>query len=237
MKRVRLGKHWTKATVSQLCYGTGAMPRYQDSHKLLLKAYDLGVNFWDTADCYGTQKIVGLAAKKVGRENVIIQTKNDAFTRAEAKAIANKSFRELDTDYIDILLLHHIHTYEEWKQRQPAWNYLQELKASGKVKYIGFSSHSSPEAVSKAPKEVEVILASIHENYIDHGTKQEMLAAIEKQSKQGKGIISMKVLGAGKNTKDYVKRIKEAKRYNFIHSYNIGMKSLSDLKKNAALFK
>jgi len=229
MKIVKLGKNWTN--VSQLCYGTGALPRYIDSHKLLLKAYDLGVNFWDTADCYGTQKMVGLAQKKVGRENVVIQTKNDAFTKEEAKAIANKSFRELDTKYIDIMLLHHIITHEEWLQRQGAWNYLQELKDKGKVKYIGFSTHSSPEAVEKAPKEVDVILASIHPNYIDHGTKPEMLKAIEKQSKKGKGIIAMKLLGAGKDA------IKEAKSYKFIHSYNMGMKTLSDLKKNVAEFK
>jgi len=236
MKKVRLGKHWTRTTVSELCYGTGALSRYKDDHGLLIKAFKLGVNFWDTADCYGTENMVGKAAQKVGRENVIIQTKTDAYTKAEAKKTTNESLKELQTSYIDILLLHHIHTYEEWEKRQPAWNYLQELKDKGIVKYIGFSSHSSPEAVSKAPKEVDIILASIHENYIDNGTKQEMLTALEKQYKKGKGIIAMKILGAGKDVKSYKERIKEVRRYKFIHTCNIGMKTSSNLTRNVKLF-
>ena len=223
-----------KLKVSRLCFGTVRMKK--DDVNLLVIAYKNGVNFWDTADCYGTENMVGKAAQKVGRENVVIQTKTDAYTKAEAKKSTAKSLKELQTPYIDILLLHHIHTYEEWEKRQSAWNYLQELKDKGIVKYIGFSTHSSPKAVRKAPKEVEIILASIHENYIDHGTKQEMLEALEKQHKRGKGIIAMKVLGAGKHAKEYEKRIKEARRYKFLHSYNIGMKTSSDLTRNVRLF-
>ena len=236
MRYTRLGRHFTKANVSTLCYGTGALSRYVDDHGLLVKAFKLGINFWDTADCYGTEWMVGKALQKVGRENVIVQTKTDAWTKTEAKKTVAKSLKELQTHYIDILLLHHIHTYDEWLKRQPAWNYLQELKENGIVKHIGFSTHSTPEAVRKAPKEVDIILASIHENYIDHGTKQEMLKAIEKQYNKGKGIISMKVLGAGKDAKDYIKRINAVKRLKFIHAHNIGMKTLSDLRRNIKLF-
>ena len=108
-------------------------------------------------------------------------------------------------------------------------------KARGIIKKnIGFSTHSSPEAVKKAPKDVDIILASINEKYIDHGTLPEMLSALKKQ--KSKGIIAMKLLGAGKHVKEYAKRMKFATSLKFVDSYNVGMANEKDLRQNVKYF-
>lgn len=228
MKSVKITN--TKLKVSKLCYGTGPGKKIKNLYNLLLKSYDLGVNFWDTADCYGTEKIVGEAAKKVGRENVVIQTKIDAWTATDARKQIKAALRNLNTEYIDIMLLHHVHTPEEWKRRQGAFKELQKWKDKGIIKYIGFSTHSSPTVVENAPKEVDIILASIDENHLDHGTKEQMLKALKKQ--RNKGIIAMKVLGAGQHVNEYKKRMRFAKGLSYADCLVIGMLNEKELKQN-----
>ena len=230
MKYMRLPN--TKLNVSRLCFGTGQLSdKNPDDVNLLVKAYKLGVNFWDTADCYNTERTVGKAMKKIGRENIIVQTKTDAETAEEAGKSIKTSLKRLQTHYIDSVLLHHIHTPDEWKTRQPAFKQLLKFKKKGIIKAVGFSTHSSPTAIKNAPKQVDIILASINEKFIDHGTQQEMLSALKKQ--KSKALLAMKILGEGRDVKEYKKRMDFADKLPFICSLVIGMKNLKELKQNA----
>ena len=69
---------------------------------------DLGVNFFDTADAYGTERLVGQAIKAIPREQVVVSTKyHAAGVSADRIATAiDTSLSELDTEYIDVFQLH-----------------------------------------------------------------------------------------------------------------------------------
>jgi len=216
--------------VSRLCYGTG-LSRYH-GHRLLVTAYKkYGINFWDTADCYGTQKDVGKALKEVGRDNVAIMTKIDSTTETGARNKIKIALKEMKTKYLDIVLLHGIQGMADFARRKPALKVLLNYKNKGIIKAVGFSTHSSPKAVLKAPKEIDVILASISEARIDRGTKEEMIAALKSQ--KHKGIIAMKVFGAGKHIHEYKKRMNFAIKHKFIDALNIGMTNEREIKQNA----
>ena len=77
MEYLAYGK--TGLEISRLCFGAGRIKDTCDTieagSKLILKALDEGVTFWDTAEGYGTQPHLGEAVRQIRREEVVIQTK------------------------------------------------------------------------------------------------------------------------------------------------------------------
>src|SRR5690554_4799580 len=114
MQRAVLGA--TGIEVSKLCFGTGTSGWNGRSNQsalgvrgladLLHYVYDLGVTFWDTADQYGTHAHVKEALKRIERSRVVIASKTCAEDAATAQSDIERFLREMDTDYIDIVLLH-----------------------------------------------------------------------------------------------------------------------------------
>ena len=81
------------------------------SINLIKTALDLGVNFFDTANVYGTEKILGKAIKNVSRDQIVISTKHQIQQKIKFSSIdiisgIENSLKELKTDYIDIFHLH-----------------------------------------------------------------------------------------------------------------------------------
>ena len=112
--RVKLGP--AQVEVSRLAMGTGTNGYGGSSNQtrklglsgvadLLQAAYDQGITFWDAADQYGTHPHLREGLKRVSREKVTILTKTRASTEKEMRADLDRFRRELNTDYIDILLL------------------------------------------------------------------------------------------------------------------------------------
>lgn len=115
-------------------------------------ALECGINFFDHADIYGkgeSEIIFGHALKELGidRESIIIQSKcgidqvDNTFNFSKEYIInsVNGILDRLQTDYIDILLLHRADALVEPKQVSEAFDY---LKKSGKVRHFGVSNHS-----------------------------------------------------------------------------------------------
>jgi aryl-alcohol dehydrogenase-like predicted oxidoreductase len=96
--RVRLGR--TGLSVSSLCFGTGYMGgSIPAGVRLLTRAYELGVTFWDTSDDYGTHPHVSRALREVGRDRVAVATKTYASTAT-----------------VDIFLLHAVADVAIWRR-------------------------------------------------------------------------------------------------------------------------
>ncbi len=149
----------TGLKVSRLCLGTmnfGPYASEDDSHAMMDRALDLGINFFDTADVYGwktgegvTEQIVGRwFAKGAGRrQQVVIATKvygrmgrgpNDQ--RLSAKHIREAcegSLRRLQVDYIDVYQMHHVDRETPWDE---IWQAMDVLVGQGKVLYVGSSN-------------------------------------------------------------------------------------------------
>lgn len=137
----------TAMNTSKIVYGcmggSGAFgpQEEQDSLQALRSAYDVGINFFDTAEMYAngySEQLLGRALGDV-REKIIISTKVSPhhLAPAELKAACERSLRNLNTSYIDLYLLH-------WPNREvplaDSIGTLKELQQSGKIRYYGVSN-------------------------------------------------------------------------------------------------
>ena len=131
------------------CMRIAALPQ-QAIATLLHTALDAGINFFDHADIYGggqsERKFAeALAMTPRVRETMIIQTKCGIrkgmfdFSKAHILEAVDGSLHRLQTDYIDVLLLHRPDTLMEPEEVAEAFTHLQE---SGKVKYFGVSNQN-----------------------------------------------------------------------------------------------
>lgn len=114
--------------------------------------FELGVNHIETARGYGTSEYqMGKFLPSLPRDSFILQTKIAPAETPEAFLEAfETSMAALKLDYVDLLSIHGINnelTFQNALKSMPA---LQQLKAEGRVRHIGFSTHGSPELVLRA---------------------------------------------------------------------------------------
>jgi aryl-alcohol dehydrogenase-like predicted oxidoreductase len=150
MEYTTLGITGLKVSVAGLgCGGPSRLGMRNDSQSadkavaLVKQAIDLGVNFLDTAQNYGTEPIVGKAIAGVPRDRLVISTKktlppsDHPSPQAEVVKGLEESLTLLGTDYIDVYHLHGVEPkdYEVAKHRlMPA---MRRLKEQGKIRFIG----------------------------------------------------------------------------------------------------
>lgn len=182
----------TNLKVSQValgCMRIGAKS-VEEVEVLVKEALDQGINFFDHADIYGggkSEEIFGEVLKRNPelREQMIIQTKcaiipgkRYDFSKEHIITSVNDSLKRLQTDYIDILLLHRPDALCDPVEVAQAFD---ELYQAGKVKYFGVSNHTSGqiELLKKYVKQPIVInqlqLSIIHSVLIDAGMNMNMV--------------------------------------------------------------
>jgi aryl-alcohol dehydrogenase-like predicted oxidoreductase len=238
--RVRLGP--MKVEVSRLAQGSGTNGVGGSSNQtrklgvqgladLFSAAYDQGVTFWDCADQYGTHPHVRLALKKVAREKVTILTKTRASTEKEMRADIDRFRRELGTDYLDILLLHCM-TDGNWpEQKKGAMAVISEAKAKGIVRTHGTSCHTL-EALKTAAASpwVEVDLARINPAKVAMDSEVDTVIGVLRQMKAaGKGVIGMKILGAGRLRTEVDKSLQFALSLDCVDAFTIGSEGRTEM--------
>jgi NDP-hexose 2,3-enoyl reductase len=157
MEYTHLGR--SGLSVSRLCLGTmnfGPHATEADSHTIMDRALEQGINFFDTANVYGWKKGEGWTEQIVGRwfaqgggrrEKVVIATKlygsmsdwpNDTFLSARNIISACEgSLRRLQVDHIDLYQMHHIDLETPWDE---IWQAMETLVRQGKVIYVGSSN-------------------------------------------------------------------------------------------------
>jgi len=233
---VTLGK--TGIKVSRLAMGTGTNGyRYRSDQTdklgigglsdLLHAAYDHGVNFWDSADQYGTHPHLKHALKAIPREKVVILTKTHATTADEMKDDLDRFRKEIGSDYLDIVLLHMM-TDSDWpEEKQGAMEVLDKARQDGIVRAHGVSCHTLRALEAAANSDwVQVDLARINpagaSMDADVPTVEKVL---RRMHKDGKGVIGMKIFGAGRLRN----RVDECLQYvvglDFVDAFTIGQES------------
>jgi uncharacterized protein len=170
-----------------------------------------GINFFDTAQCYRTYPYIREALKGTNFQPVISSKSLDPSANEMAFAI-EEARRALDRDVIDIFLLHEVRNDPDFSNRAGAWEQLQEAKLKGIVKAIGVSTHHVDVAEKMANiAECDVLFPLINIESLGirsengFGTKEDMAAAIERNSALGKGIFAMKAFGGGNLVRNYKK--------------------------------
>lgn len=145
--------------VSPLCLGTmnfGPETSEADSHAIMDRALELGINFFDTANVYGASKGPGTTETIVGnwfaqgsgrREKVVLATKvygrmgvwpnESRLSARHIRDACEESLRRLQTDHIDLYQMHHIYRPAPWEE---IWQAFETLVQQGKVLYVGSSN-------------------------------------------------------------------------------------------------
>ncbi len=151
MRYTRLG--FTGLKVSEICLGTmtfGQATDETDAQKMVDRAWDEGINFFDTADTYGggrSEQILG-AALGARRKDAVVATKffnptgtginQSGVSRAHILDAIDASLARLRTDYVDVYYVHHLDIETTTEEMLRA---LDDLVRCGKVRYIACSNY------------------------------------------------------------------------------------------------
>ncbi|TAX63665.1 aldo/keto reductase [Rhizobium ruizarguesonis] len=159
MKTTRLGK--TGLEVSRICFGCMSFGKQTDERPWVLgleearplykRAWDAGVNFFDTANVYAqgtSEEITGVLLKELApRQEIVLATKvfgrmrpgpnGQGLSRAAILTEIDNSLRRLGTDYVD---LYQIHRFDPFTPVEETMQALNDVVRAGKARYIGASS-------------------------------------------------------------------------------------------------
>jgi len=122
----------------------------EDAAKIVSKAIDRGINYFDVAPLYGNaQEILGPALQPY-RKNVFLACKTLKRTKKDAQKDLEDSLKKLKTDYFDLYQFHSVTTIKEVEEIMGpggAIEACEKAREKGMVKYIGFSAHSEEAAI------------------------------------------------------------------------------------------
>ncbi|WP_447979536.1 aldo/keto reductase [Candidatus Nitrospira bockiana] len=157
MQYVHLGRSGLK--VSRLCLGCmnfGPEASEAESFRIMDRALEHGINFFDTANVYGwkvgegvTEQIMGRWFMQAGgrREKVVLATKvygrmgdwpnQSRLSAVHIRRACEDSLRRLKTDFIDLYQMHHIDRETPWEE---IWQAMEQLHREGKIVYAGSSN-------------------------------------------------------------------------------------------------
>jgi predicted aldo/keto reductase-like oxidoreductase len=217
---VELGK--TGVKVSRLAQGTGYNGHDHSSEqtragkasfdRLLHHALDNGISFLDMADLYGSHPFVEEVVKGIPRSKLTMLSKiwptkaNWVTPSGGAKAEVDRFRKELNTDYLDVCLIHCMQNTKWPKQFERIRDELSELKDKGTVRAVGVSCHDlGALKVAAEHPWVDVIFARVNhkcgKEYYCDGSLEEVTSTLRTARKNGKSVVGMKIFGAGKLVK------------------------------------
>jgi predicted aldo/keto reductase-like oxidoreductase len=209
---VDLGK--TGLKVSRLAMGMGTNGWNHQSNqtriglekfKLMVQAgFERGIRFLDTADTYGSHPFAKEALKMMPREELTLMTKIwtdnlDWHPLQPVDQMIDRIRKELDTDYLDIVLLHCMSNARWTEDKKRFMDGLSEAKSKGLIKKVGFSAHDIGALQAGVSNDwPDVVLARINNKEIRmDGAPDKILSLLEIAANNGKGVLGMKIFGCG----------------------------------------
>jgi aryl-alcohol dehydrogenase-like predicted oxidoreductase len=210
----------TGLKVSPLCLGTmnfGPQTSEADAFRIMDRALDLGINFFDTANVYGKKPGEGVTEQIIGRwfaqgpkgdrrDRVVLATKvygkmgggpnQSGLSALHIRRACEDSLRRLQVDHIDLYQMHHVDRGTPWEE---IWQAMELLVQQGKVVYVG-SSNFAGWHIARASEEARrrglLGLASEQSKYslLERTVELEVIPACQAY---GLGLIPWSPLGAG----------------------------------------
>lgn len=199
--------------VSLLGMGAMRLPETEDGQinepeaiDIIRSAIDAGINYVDTAFGYHNGKSEGLVGKALRdgyREKVLLADKMPIWLAKDEehmKEMFQTQLERLDTDYIDMYLVHSVNK-PNWKRikKLNLMPFLEEMKAAGKIKHIGFSFHDSYEFFEEVLDSYPWEFCQIQLNYMDKDI-QAGVKGLKLAAEKGLSVIIMEPLKGGKLT-------------------------------------
>ncbi len=157
---------------------------------VITRAADMGINYFDTSRNYSSgqnERMVG-AALGAKRKDVFLSSKCDQKTGAGILAELETSLKELNTDHLDVWLLHGLGTAAQITDDMVEAQ--RKAKQQGKVRFIGVSTHTLPAIVDRV---IEAKLEVVQAQY-NFASAAEWGPALDKLNQAGVGLVAMKVM-------------------------------------------
>ena len=174
------------------------------TEKEILEAYRAGVNYFDTAYIYpGSEAALGeILARNGIREKVNIATKLPQYmvkNRNSAEKYFAEELSRLRTDRVDYYLMHMLTDVSQWERLKGLGiiDWIEEKKASGLIRNIGFSYHGDTAKFLKILEDYDWDFCQIQYNYLDE-TSQAGVAGLKAAAERGIPVIIMEPLRGGK---------------------------------------
>jgi predicted aldo/keto reductase-like oxidoreductase len=198
------GKTGEKLTVIGQAGGRFPLCTFEEAKAVTLRAYDLGINYFDNARSYwgGRSEEVFGAVLPPFRKEVFITSKSNTRTRKEAEAELHTSLKTMKTDYLDLWQIHSVKSDEDLEAifaPGGAIEAFEAAKKAGKCRFIGFTGHHDPAAHLKMMqlyKDFDTTFMPLHPadpSYLSFEEK-----ALPEARKQNLGIQAMKSLANAK---------------------------------------
>lgn len=210
----------TGVKVTRLAQGTGFNGSARSSahtrlgekafHSLIRHDIDHGITFMDAADLYGSHPYLRNALRGVPREKYTVLTK--LWPRTEfwnnysggARAEVDRFRKEFNTDFLEVVLIHCLMNDRWTSEMKRTMDEMAEMKEKGAVKAIGVSCHHfGALQLAAASPWTDVLLVRINnvgKAAAMDASVEEVVPVIKQAKAAGKGIIGMKIFGAGKLT-------------------------------------
>ena len=193
MRQITLGS--TGITVPQNAFGALPIQRVSTEMavKLLRRAYEGGMRFFDTARAYSDSEVKVGEAFDGMREKVFIATKTGAKTPEEVRAQVETSLKNLRTDYIDIYQFHCADQCYRPGDGTGMYECMEELKKEGKIRHIGITAHK----LYIAEEAVESGRYETLQYPFSYLSSEKEIALVKKCKEANMGFIAMKGLAGG----------------------------------------
>ena len=207
-----LGKTGLKLPV--LGYGGAALPKmwgnplsHEDRVEVVRYAYDRGVRYFDTSPVYADSEAILGEALKDRRREVCLVTKIETTKPEEVRKSVEQSLKALQTDYLDIALIHGTPGLQQMSVEQAMRIHaeLVKLRQEGVTRFVGFSAHGYFDKALALIASGGFDQCMLSYGYIPRGYDQIWSArlttlrdaCVAKAHDLGMGIVAMKVVGAG----------------------------------------
>ncbi|MBO7091169.1 MAG: aldo/keto reductase [Victivallales bacterium] len=194
MDRVTLGR-----TGLNVCKnGFGALPIQRiscdEAAKLIVKAYQNGIDMFDTANFYtDSEKKIGMAMSQMKRDKIVITTKTGAATPEVFWQHLDNSLRMMHIDYIDIYQFHNPKTCPLPNDGSGLYECMQDAQKQGKIRFIGLTNHRLDTAMTCIESGLYDSL-QFPFNYLSGEPEKQL---VERCKKANMGFIAMKALSGG----------------------------------------
>ncbi len=215
--------------------------------RIIHRAMDLGVNFFDSANLYHKGKsdeVYGRALAGGRRQKVMLMTKCENYSRDGAMKLLEEQLKRMKTDYLDLWQCHQVSEQSEVDQILGPNGSLEafvKAKKEGKVRHIGFTGHRDPAihlrllAATDAWETVQMPINLIDPHYLSFITN-----VLPEARKKGLGVLAMKSNAMGSITKSNVAKIEDCLRFTWsqdIDTLVSGVQTTGQLEDNVLVLK
>ena len=247
MPMTTLGKSGLK--VSKFCRGGYHMRVNSEVEgvKIIHRAMDLGVNFFDSANHYHkgeSDRTYGVALQGGRRQKVLLMSKAQLRDRDSALKQLEETLQRMQTDYLDLWQCHEVSRQDEVDKilgPNGALEAFVKAKKDGKVRHIGFTGHHDPAVHQRLLDSFdgwETVQMPI--NLIDRHYLSFIDNVLPRARKKGLGVLAMKSNAMGPITKNNIATIDECLRFTLSQDVDVlvsGVETVAQLEHNAGVAK